>query len=78
MNKGDEEFYQLTLGGEAGDAPAIGERLGRAVSETEVVAQIDTIIEYYRSIRQPDETFIACVKRVGVTPFKEAVNATNR
>ena len=78
VNKGDEEFYQLTLGGEAGDAPAIGERLGRAVSETEVVAQIDTIIEHYRSIRQPDETFIACVKRVGVTPFKEAVNATNR
>ena len=78
VNKGDEEFYQLTLGGEAGDAPAIGERLGRAVSETEVVAQIDTIIEHYRSIRQPDETFIACVKRVGVTPFKEAINATNR
>ena len=78
VNKGDEEFYQLTLGGEAGDAPAIGERLGRAVSEFEVVEQIDTLISRYREIRAPNETFIACVKRVGVAPFKEALHATHR
>ena len=77
VNKGDEEFYQLTLGGEAGDAPAIGERLGRAVSEDEVVEQIEQLLEHYRAIREPEETFVACVQRLGVAPFKEIANATN-
>ncbi|MEM7468628.1 MAG: nitrite/sulfite reductase, partial [Pseudomonadota bacterium] len=78
VSKGDKEFFQLTLGGEAGDAPAIGQRLGRAVAQAEVIQQIESIIAHYREIREPNETFVACVRRLGVDPFKEVANAVNR
>ncbi|MGR8949225.1 MAG: nitrite/sulfite reductase [Gammaproteobacteria bacterium] len=75
VSKGDKEFYQLTLGGEAGNAPALGERLGRAITEDQVLDTIDNLIAHYRKIRQPQETFVACVARVGVAEFKESLNA---
>ena len=78
VNKGDQEFYQLTLGGEAADAPALGQRLGRAVTEDQVLNTIDNLITHYRSIRLPQETFVGCVQRVGVNEFKESLNATDR
>ena len=78
VNKGDQEFYQLTLGGEAADAPALGQRLGRAVTEDQVLNTIDNLITHYRSIRLSQETFVGCVQRVGVNEFKESLNATDR
>ena len=77
VNKGDEEFYQLTLGGEVGDAPALGQRMGRAVSEDSVLETIENLISHYRAIREPQETFVGCVQRVGVAEFKESLNATD-
>ena len=76
VDKGGQEFYQLTLGGEAGDTPSIGARLGPAASESEVLEQVDALIAHYRKIREANETFSACVKRVGVTEFKETLDAT--
>ena len=77
VEKKGQEFYQLTLGGEANKSPAIGSRLGRAVTADEVLTQLDTLVECYRHNRAEDESFIDTVNRIGVDPFKEALDAAH-
>ncbi len=75
VDKKGEEFYQITLGGSAGDDAAVGSIVGPAVAFDRVVETVERIIETYREIRQTGETFVDAVRRLGLTPFKEALHA---
>jgi sulfite reductase (NADPH) hemoprotein beta-component len=35
---------------------------------------IESVLNHYVSSRQPKESFIACLERVGFEPFKSAAN----
>ena len=76
VEKGGEEWYQLTIGGHAGDEAAIGQRLGKAIPKSGVADAVGHLLDAYLAHRQPGESFHAAVKRLGVTPFKETVYAT--
>lgn len=78
VDKGGREYYQLTLGGMAGNDAAIGERLGAAVDASSVIELVEHLVAYYRSIRKDGETFIEAVRRTGTKPFKEYVDAACR
>ncbi|MEM9988543.1 MAG: nitrite/sulfite reductase, partial [Pseudomonadota bacterium] len=74
VDKKGEEFYQITLGGAADEKAAIGEVVGRGLSTAQVVDAIEKLVNVYLSIRTEDqERFIDVYRRVGVTPFKEAL-----
>ncbi len=74
INKHGQEAYQLTLGGNDSDSASIGRILGPALDERGVVAAVEVVIQTYLRLRSsPDETFLACYRRVGEKPFKEAV-----
>ncbi|MEQ8587280.1 MAG: nitrite/sulfite reductase [Thalassobaculaceae bacterium] len=75
VDKKGEEFYQITLGGSAGDDAAIGSIVGPAVPFDRVTETVERIIDTYRRIRAGDETFVATVRRTGLSPFKEALYA---
>lgn len=76
VEKKDQEFYQVTLGGKGNHKARLGELIGPAVSETEVVDVIERIVDTYLDLRQgPQETFIAAVQRLGLDPFKERAYA---
>ncbi|MEE2981032.1 MAG: nitrite/sulfite reductase, partial [Pseudomonadota bacterium] len=75
VDKRGEEFYQITLGGSADEAPAIGKIIGPAFPYDRVVDTIDSLTETYRSIRTGDERFVDTVHRVGLDPFKDALYA---
>ncbi len=75
VEKGGEEWYQITLGGHAGDAAALGQRLGKALPQDEVVPAIERILEAYLDVRLNGESFHDAVLRLGVSPFKETVYA---
>lgn len=75
VDKKGAEWYQITLGGSSENEAAIGERLGPAVSRDEVTQTITSILDVYVKQRQPEESFLDMVKRVGITPFKERVYA---
>ncbi len=80
VDKNGEEFYQITLGGHAGDDPArsaaIGTILGPALSKDAVVDGIDKVFDAYLALRTaPAETFVETVRRLGTAPFKERVYA---
>ena len=78
VEKNGEEFYQVTIGGRAGEDAQLGTILGPAVPYGEIVDVVEDIATAYLELRaRPDELFIDTVKRVGVDPFKERVYATH-
>lgn len=77
VDKRGKEFYQLTLGGDAGNNAALGDRLGPAVAKEEVAATIDRILKLYLELREDGERFIDTYRRVGMPPFKERAYASH-
>lgn len=76
VDKGGVEWYQLTIGGHAGNAAALGQRLGKAIAKEEVADAIEQLLHAYVALREPEETFHEAVLRLGAAPFKESVYAT--
>jgi sulfite reductase (NADPH) hemoprotein beta-component len=77
VEKNNEEFYQITLGGRADDDAKLGTLIGPAVPYAQVADVVEDIAAAYLELRQrSDETFIDTVKRTGVEPFRERVYAT--
>ena len=77
VEKRGEEFYQITLGGDASESAALGDIVGPAVPASRVADAIETIVDTYLVIRDQDERFIDSYRRVGLEPFKEALYATH-
>ncbi|URQ74564.1 MAG: nitrite/sulfite reductase [Candidatus Ochrobactrum gambitense] len=74
VEKKGEELYQITLGGSADEHSTIGEITGRGFSSEEVVDAIETVVDTYLALREnPEETFLAAYRRVGMEPFKRAL-----
>jgi sulfite reductase (NADPH) hemoprotein beta-component len=74
IDKRGEEYYQLMLGGSPGDDASIGEILGAALAQSEIINAVEKVLARYVDIREsPDERFIDTVRRVGLDPFKQAV-----
>lgn len=75
VDKKGTEFYQISLGGSADEQASLGDITGQAFTEDKVVGAIDTIVETYLSLREPEERFLDTYKRVGMAPFKEQLYA---
>jgi sulfite reductase (NADPH) hemoprotein beta-component len=75
VDKKGEEFYQLQVGGSAGDDASVGQILGPALPADKVAPAIEQMVQAYLAERQGDERFLDTVRRAGLTPFKEAVYA---
>ncbi len=72
LEKRGEESYQITLGGDASENAAIGELLGPGIPAGDVPDAVERIIDTYLRERQPGESFIDAVRRLGHAPFKAA------
>ena len=77
LEKSGEEFYQITLGGDATESAALGERAGAGLSADEVTDAIERIVDRYVDLRTPGETFLKTCRRLGAEPFKEVLHATH-
>ena len=75
VDKKGKEFYQLTLGGSAGNDARLGDRLGPAVAREEVAETIDRILQVYLERREGEEQFLETYLRIGIEPFKDRVYA---
>jgi sulfite reductase (NADPH) hemoprotein beta-component len=74
LEKGGIESYQITLGGDATETTAIGERAGPGFAYDEVVPAIQRLIDAYLELRShADETFLQTYRRLGAAPFKAAL-----
>jgi sulfite reductase (NADPH) hemoprotein beta-component len=77
VDKQGEEFYQITLGGNADENTALGRLVGRAFSSEEVVDAVETIVDTYTGLRRNGETFNETFARIGLEPFKEKLYAAH-
>jgi len=90
VDKGGEEWYQVSLGGrqsgrgksisaldsQRGDGAAIGRVIGPSFARGQIPDVVEKLIHTYLDLRQnSDERFIDVVDRVGIAPFKEQVYA---
>ncbi|EEX10988.1 sulfite reductase [Ruegeria lacuscaerulensis ITI-1157] len=74
LDRAGVENYQITLGGDATETAAIGDRTGPGFAYDEIVPAIERIIETYLDQREsPEETFLQTYRRVGMAPFKAAL-----
>lgn len=77
VDKKGEEWYQLTVGGDASNNAALGTHLGKAIAKDKVSDAISDILNVYREQRTDDERLLDTFRRVGIDPFKEKVYAEN-
>jgi sulfite reductase (NADPH) hemoprotein beta-component len=72
LEKSGQESYQITLGGDATENAAVGERLGPGLAAEDVPDAIERIVNVYLAQRASGESFIDAVRRLGLEPFKTA------
>lgn len=71
VDKKGQEFYQISLGGNSADDASLGSIVGPSFGRDEVVDVVETILDTYLDLRQDEETFLNCYRRIGIEPFKE-------
>lgn len=75
VDKKGENWYQITLGGSAGNYTALGKVLGPAVAKASIGRAVEQIIEVYIEQREAHESFLQTLDRIGRRLFKERVYA---
>ncbi|MRR52111.1 MAG: nitrite/sulfite reductase [Rhodocyclaceae bacterium] len=73
VDKNNEEWYQVTLGGNSGADgrdSALGGVIGPSFPAAEVTDVVERLIATYLQLRHPEERFINTLRRVGHEPFK--------
>jgi len=79
VDKDGKEWYQVSIGGSDGSAlsgeATPGKVVGPSFGALEVPGVVEALLDTYRTSRQTRETFINCIKRIGLDPFKAAAHA---
>ena len=75
LDKAGVESYQITIGGDATETAALGDRTGPGFSYEEVTGAIEALVETYLERREAGETFLQCYRRLGMDAFKERLYA---
>jgi sulfite reductase (NADPH) hemoprotein beta-component len=77
VEKKGAEIYQITVGGDATENAAVGTILGRGFEPEEVPGAVERLVDAYVTRRESaEESFISAFRRLGETPFKEALYGT--
>ncbi|MBC7146026.1 MAG: nitrite/sulfite reductase [Thioclava marina] len=74
LDRAGVENYQITLGGNATETMALGERAGPGFAYTEVIPALERLLRAYLDLRQSQsESFLDALRRLGPEPFKDAL-----
>jgi sulfite reductase (NADPH) hemoprotein beta-component len=71
VDKGGQEWYQITIGGAAGADASLGQVIGPSVAKAEVAETIARLLEVYVEQRQADERFLDTVRRSASNPSRK-------
>jgi len=74
VDKKGTEHYQITLGGSPKDDADIGDIIGPSFTAEAVPDAVEKIVDTYLALRRDSsETFVAAYRRVGKSPFRDAL-----
>jgi sulfite reductase (NADPH) hemoprotein beta-component len=77
VDKKGKEFYQISLGGNAGyEAATIGKILGPSFAQDEISSVLQKLLNVFLKNRLEGERFSHTYHRIGHAPFKTAAYAT--
>ncbi|GBF58944.1 sulfite reductase [ferredoxin] [Candidatus Phycosocius bacilliformis] len=72
VDKKDEEWYQILIGGRTDTRTALGQIIGKAIPRDEVAPTVSRLTDFYLNQRQPGEIFVDAVERLGKAAFLAA------
>ncbi|MBU2887169.1 nitrite/sulfite reductase [Gilvimarinus agarilyticus] len=75
VDKKGQEFYQVMLGGNAGNNASLAKVLGPAFGADDMPQVVQKVVDVFLENRTEEELFIDTYQRIGITPFKERVYA---
>ena len=75
VDKKGREYYQVSIGGHSGNDASVGRIIGPSFFRDDVPRVIRRIFDVYLAHRVENESFLHCVRRIGVEPFKVEVYA---
>lgn len=75
VDKKGAEFYQVQLGGNAGNNAALAKVLGPAFSAEDMPTVVRKLVDVFVEKRVEGEQFFETYNRVGIEPFKERIYA---
>ena len=83
VDKNDEEWYQVTIGGRQGNDTRLGKVIGPSFAAADMPDVVTKLLETYVRLREPEERFVDTVVRLGIDPFKlsvygESANRVNK
>ncbi|MFZ5509371.1 MAG: nitrite/sulfite reductase [Pseudomonadota bacterium] len=78
VDKNDEEWYQVSIGGAQGNDSSLGTVIGPSFAAEDVPDVVEKLIETYLEHRTEEERFIDTLRRIGVEPFKARVYGSAR
>lgn len=70
---GKKEGWTVTIGGNIGAEPRIGNELISGLDDAGAAAAVDRIVNYYKQNAKKGERLGKMIERIGLAPFKEAV-----
>lgn len=71
---GQQDGWQLVIGGNVGAAPRIAQELITGLDDAQVIAAIDKTVTYYKENGKKGERLGKMIERVGLAPFQGAVS----
>ncbi len=76
VDKGGQEWYQISIGGDQGPQTALGRVIGPSFARADVPDVIEKLVSVYLARRDSEaERFIDTVQRIGIDPFRQTVYA---
>ena len=73
LNRAEQEYYQISLGGRNDRDARVGEILGPGFSFAEIPQAVTRIVDFYLAHRRKGEDFATIYDRLGKQAFREAV-----
>ncbi|NNG00947.1 MAG: NAD(P)/FAD-dependent oxidoreductase [Desulfobacteraceae bacterium] len=70
---GLKEGWKLTIGGNVGAEPRLGQEITSGLSDDEALEAVATVVAYYQENAKKGERLGKMINRVGLDPFMEAV-----
>ena len=74
LERSGVENYQITLGGDGRETMTLGERAGPGFSADDLLPALERLLQKYLDLRADEsESFLDCYRRLGMSPFKDAL-----
>jgi len=71
---GKKSGWQVVIGGNVGAEPRIGQEIASGLDDAQVLKAVDKLVQCYQENANKNERLGKVIERIGITPYKKAIN----